>query len=142
MMTWNGPSWCEYYALIVSIFLIGGRAANADDPLLMGEVSKFAGGGERKSLGGRRLGEFDSVKEVSILIDVAKNGGERSGHGTVGGHWTKGRRGRCGKWDREFNLKSVFGITPPSGSTRTGATIPSRFYLGLCQGPGVGKLPT
>jgi hypothetical protein len=36
----------------------------------MGEVSKFAGGGRPKLLGGRGLGEFDSVKKVSMLGDV------------------------------------------------------------------------
>jgi hypothetical protein len=36
----------------------------------MGEVSKFAKGGGRKLLRGKELGEFDSVKKVSILIDI------------------------------------------------------------------------
>ena len=35
----------------------------------MGEVSKFAGGDQPKELGGRGLGEFDSVKKVSMLVD-------------------------------------------------------------------------
>ena len=37
-------------------------------PLLMGEVSKFAGGDLPKWLKGRGLDEFDTVKKVSILI--------------------------------------------------------------------------
>jgi hypothetical protein len=35
----------------------------------MGEVSKLAGGDQPKGLAGRELGEFDSVKKVSMLID-------------------------------------------------------------------------
>jgi hypothetical protein len=35
----------------------------------MGEVSKFAKDDRQKLLGGRELGEIDSVKKVSILID-------------------------------------------------------------------------
>jgi hypothetical protein len=35
----------------------------------MGKVSKFARGGQPKGLGGREMGEFDSVKKVSMLID-------------------------------------------------------------------------
>ena len=38
-------------------------------PLLMEEVSKSARGHQQKEVGERRLGEFDSVKKVSILID-------------------------------------------------------------------------
>jgi hypothetical protein len=35
----------------------------------MGEVSKLAKGGQPKQLAGRELGEFDSVKKVSMLGD-------------------------------------------------------------------------
>jgi hypothetical protein len=35
----------------------------------MGEVSKFAGGDRPKRLKGRELGEIDSVKKVSMLVD-------------------------------------------------------------------------
>jgi hypothetical protein len=35
----------------------------------MEEVSKSARGHQQKEVGERRLGEFDSVKKVSILID-------------------------------------------------------------------------
>jgi hypothetical protein len=40
----------------------------------MGEVSKFVGGQERNALGASGLGEFDSVKKVSILIDARAAG--------------------------------------------------------------------
>jgi len=51
-----------------SMFILSGRRLTAR-PLLMGEVSKFAKDDRQKLLGGRELGEIDSVKKVSILID-------------------------------------------------------------------------
>jgi hypothetical protein len=38
-------------------------------PLLMEEVSKLERGCERKGLQSRELGDFDSVKKVSMLVD-------------------------------------------------------------------------
>src|SRR6516162_3237749 len=46
-------------------------------PLLMGEVSKFAGGYRPKRLCRRELDEFDSVKIVSMLVDVKRGRREK-----------------------------------------------------------------
>ena len=49
-----------------------GRRFATHRPLIMEKVSKFAGGGRSKLLGGRGLGEIDSVRKVSILIDIER----------------------------------------------------------------------
>ena len=57
--------------------MAGGRYLRR--PLLMAKVSKFARAGAAKSLGDSGLGEIDSVKKVSILIDIeSRQGGPQT----------------------------------------------------------------
>jgi hypothetical protein len=44
-------------------------AVKPHSPLIMGEVPKLANWDRAKMLTGSELGEFDSVKKVSMLID-------------------------------------------------------------------------
>ena len=74
---------------IVSYLAYSRAYGSLHRPLLMGEVSKSAGGGRRRLLRDRDLCEFDSVKKVSMLID----GGETMGRWKEGEIecWTDGR---------------------------------------------------
>ena len=105
--------------------------ARAHGPLLIGEViigevSKFAGGDRPKPLGGRELGEIDSVKKVAILIDVTTRRMEK-------GEWRKKEVGD--RIDRINGMNGVGGMVElwlptgtqaSKGQPRDGAIPPKR----------------
>jgi hypothetical protein len=83
-------------------------------------VSKLAGVDQWKLLGVSELGEFDSVKKVSIIIDISLDGRRKSGN----------KSGRAWASKSAENTKKTGELTGLTGWEESGGEEDSRKEAG------------